>query len=217
MARPSAPAPEPKKQGVQDRGRLRQRQWCTAGQRGVGGMGGAAKTAVDTNVYPEDKLSTKPKLISIPDASDDNRRKYPDMEVSVWVVIEKDGSVSRAESRSTTDNAGLDKVATGLARQARFSPGKKAGATVRASKTITVRIRSLKRQGRLSRRSQKSKLKSQNRGSRKAGRRNQKSEARRQNRRRSQEARLKSQNRGNTEAGGRRGLQNANCRLQNAE
>jgi hypothetical protein len=111
--------------------------------KGSGGMGGTAKKGVDTNVYPEDQLSTKPKLISIPDASDDARRRYPDMEVSVWVLVEKDGSVSRAESRSTTDNAGLENVAVGLARQARFSPGMKAGVAVRAGKLITVKIRGL--------------------------------------------------------------------------
>jgi hypothetical protein len=59
------------------------------------------------------------------------------------VLVEKDGSVSRAESRSTTDNAGLENVAVGLARQARFSPGMKAGVAVRAGKLITVKIRGL--------------------------------------------------------------------------
>jgi len=140
---PSSPAPTPKKQEF----KIAEGSGKGGAQpgKGAGGMGGSAKMAVDTSVYPEDQLSTKPKLISIPDASDDARHKYPDMEVSVWVLIEKDGSVSRAESRSTTDNAGLENVATGLARQARFSPGKKAGVAVRASKTIMVRIRSLKK------------------------------------------------------------------------
>lgn len=103
--------------------------------------------ALDTAIYPEERLDTKPLLISIPDASDGDRMKYPDLEVPVWVVVEKDGSVSRVESRSATASAGLTGVALALARQAQFTPGKKAGNAVRVGKTIVVRITALKQKG----------------------------------------------------------------------
>jgi hypothetical protein len=147
---PAAPAAPPeilKKQDfklVEGAGKTRGGQ---APGKGVGGKGGNAKTVSDTTVYDEDELGVRPALVSIPEASDADRQKYPDMELTVWVLVEKDGSVSRAESRSTTANAGLENVALGLARRARFVPGKKAGVAVRAGKTITVRIRDLKRKG----------------------------------------------------------------------
>jgi outer membrane biosynthesis protein TonB len=108
-------------------------------------MGGVNAQAPDTVIYPEEKLDTKPVLVSIPDASDDDRMKYPGLEVPVWVVVERDGSVSRVESRSATANASLTGVALALARQAQFLPGKRAGNAVRAGKTIVVRIRALSR------------------------------------------------------------------------
>jgi hypothetical protein len=107
-------------------------------------IGGIKAQVLDTVIYSEEKLSVKPVLVSIPDASDDDRMKYPNMEVPVWVVIEKDGSVSRAESRATTANAGLEHVALGLARQAQFTPGKRAGNAVRVGKTIVVKVKALK-------------------------------------------------------------------------
>jgi anti-sigma factor RsiW len=107
-------------------------------------VGGVSAQVLDTVTYPEDALSVKPVLVSIPDASDDDRTKYPNLEVPVWVVVEKDGSVSRAESRSVTANAGLTSVALALARQAQFTPGKRAGNAVRVGKTIVVRIKALK-------------------------------------------------------------------------
>jgi anti-sigma factor RsiW len=107
-------------------------------------VGGIKAQALDTVIYSEEKLGAKPVLVSIPDAGDDDRMKYPNMEVPVWVVIEKDGSVSRAESRATTANAGLERVALSLARQAQFLPGKRAGNAVRVGKTIVVKIRALK-------------------------------------------------------------------------
>jgi len=147
---PAAPAAPPeilKKQDfklVEGAGKTRGGQ---VPDKGAGGKAGSAKTVSDTTVYDEDELGVRPALVSIPEASDADRQKYPGMELLVWVVVEKDGSVSRAESRSTTADAGLEKVALGLARRARFAPGKKAGVAVRAGKTITVRIRDLKRKG----------------------------------------------------------------------
>jgi outer membrane biosynthesis protein TonB len=107
-------------------------------------VGGIKTQAVDTVIYSEEKLGAKPVLVSIPDAGDDDRMKYPNMEVPVWVVIEKDGSVSRAESRATTANAGLERVALSLARQAQFNPGTRAGNVVRVGKIIVVKIKALK-------------------------------------------------------------------------
>jgi TonB family protein len=99
---------------------------------------------VDTVIYSEEKLGAKPVLVSIPDAGDDDRMKYPNMEVPVWVVIEKDGSVSRAESRATTANAGLERVVLSMVRQAQFNPGTRAGNAVRVGKIIVVKIKALK-------------------------------------------------------------------------
>jgi len=107
-------------------------------------IGGVVAQVLDTTIYSEDRLSVKPGLVSIPDANDDDRMKYPNLEVPVWVVIEKDGSVSRAESRATTANAGLEHVALSLARRAQFSSGKLAGNSVRVGKTIVVKIAALK-------------------------------------------------------------------------
>jgi len=107
-------------------------------------VGGVGARVADTTIYSEERLTVKPVLVSIPEAGDAERTKYPNTELPVWVVIEKDGSVSRAESRSTTANSGLENVALRLARQARFTPGKLSGSTVRASKTIMVKINSLK-------------------------------------------------------------------------
>jgi TonB family protein len=62
------------------------------------------------------------------------------MDVPVWVLVERDGTVSRAEVRMALAVSGPDTVAASLARKARFQPARMGGRAVRCTRTITVRF-----------------------------------------------------------------------------
>jgi hypothetical protein len=101
----------------------------------------ALRTATpDTTVYGASDLQDKPALVSIPEPSDDVKKTYPGMLLPVWVVVEKDGTVSAAEVRINRDLHGLDTIVSKLARSARFTPGRVNGKAVRSATTFTFRI-----------------------------------------------------------------------------
>ena len=94
----------------------------------------------DTAIYGSNDLQEKPALVSAPAPSDNVKKAYPGMQLPVWIVVEKDGSVSAVNVRSNQNLHGLDTIVEKLVRGARFTPGRVNGKPVRSATVFTFRI-----------------------------------------------------------------------------